>query len=144
MQGVFAKFQCSAVCCYQFLFYACLGKIFREKLLHKLKAHSRRNHRYFRVFLQKYRNTGGMVGLHMLDNQIIRCFSFQYCFQILQPFFAERAVNRIHNRCFFIHNYIGIVRHAVRHPVLSFKQIHLMVIHSYIFYTCTDFHRFSS
>lgn len=50
VQGVFTKFQCSAVCCYQFLFYACPGKIFREKLLHKFKTHSRGNYRYLRVF----------------------------------------------------------------------------------------------
>ena len=81
-----------------------------------------------------------MIRLHMLNHKIIRCFSGKYLFYIVQPFFGKKSIHRIHNGDFLIQDHIGIVRHSIRNLILSLEQIHLMVVYTHIFYTCTDLH----
>ena len=50
------------------------------------------------------------------------------------------AIHCVHNGDFVIQDHIGIVRHSVRNLILSLEQIHLMVVYTHIFYTCTDLH----
>ena len=64
----------------------------------------------------------------MLDHQIIRLSSCQGFLHIVQPFMGEFSIHRIHNGNFFIFYHIGIVGHSVGDPILSLKQIHLVVV----------------
>ena len=62
-----------------------------------------------------------MVGLHMLDDQIIRLAGTYNIFDIIKPFMGKPGVYRIHYRDFFIHDDIRIICHPVFHHILSFK-----------------------
>ena len=76
----------------------------------------------------------------MLHDQVIRSPSVQDLLDIVQPFMSKVGIYGVHNRNFIIQDYIGIVRHSVWNLILSLKQIYLMIVYTYIFYTCTDFH----
>ena len=66
----------------------------------------------------------------MLYDQVIR-FSAIQCFRnICQPFIRKVCIYGIHNCRFFIENYVRIVCHAVRHSVLTFKKVYLMIVDS--------------
>ena len=86
----------------------------------------------FREDLHKVGDVGGMVRLHMLNNQIIRLSALEHILDVVQPFMGEILVHRIHDRDLFVQNHVGIVGHAIGNPVLTLKQVHLMIIDTHI------------
>ena len=74
-----------------------------------------------------------MVRFHMLHDQVIRSPSVQDLLDIVQPFMSKVGIYGVHNRNFIIQDYIGVVGHAIRNFVLSFKKVNLVVI-----YTCVS------
>ena len=64
----------------------------------------------------------------MLNDQIIRLTSIQRFVHIGKPLLCKMDIYGIHDRSLLIHDQIGIVGHTVRHLILSFKQVYLMVI----------------
>ena len=104
-----------------------------EELRHHLDGLGRGNHLHVGVFFQCLGNVSGMVGLHVLHDEVIRCASFEGFFQVCPPVIALAEVNGIHDGHFLIRNQIRIIRNAVRHNVLAFKQIDGGIVHSDVF-----------
>ena len=53
---------------------------------------------------------------------------------------GEVLVHSIHNGDLLIQDHIGIVGHAAGHPVLPLKQVHLMIVNTYIANIVCDEH----
>ena len=53
---------------------------------------------------------------------------------------GKMRVHRIHNSYFLIDYYIGIISHSVGYNILSFKQIHIMIVYAHIQNVLCDFH----
>ena len=103
----------------------CTGKVF-----HHGECLGGRYYFGFRIGGHKSCDTGGMVRLHVLHNQVIRLPAFQCRFQVALPFLHKMTVSRIHHRDLFIQDHIGIVCHAFRHDIHAFKKIDFMIVHT--------------
>ena len=66
----------------------------------------------------------------MLNDQIVGLSCTEGILNVVQPFVRKRRIYRIHNGNFIVNNRVGIIRHTIRHNVLSFKQIHLVIVHA--------------
>ena len=95
--------------------------------------------------LHEVADIGGVVRLHMLHHQIVRLPALEHILDIVQPLVGEVFVHRIHDGDLFVQDHIGIVAHAIGHPVLPLEQVHLMVVDAYITDIVGNSHsRFSS
>jgi len=126
-QNVFSKRKGLAILYFQFL----SGEIhLGEKVFHHGKGFCVCNNGCFRICFYEVFNIRRVIRLHMLHDQVIR-FSAIQCFRnICQPFIRKVCIYGIHNCRFFIENYVRIVCHAVRHSVLTFKKVYLMIVDS--------------
>ena len=120
--------------------HAALRIIRPEKGFHHRKSFRRRDNSGFRICFQKYRDIRRVIGFHVLHNEIIRLAAAQSLAEIIQPLMRKIAIDRIHDRDFLIQNDIRIVRHAIRHAILPFKQVYPMVIHANILYVFRKIH----
>ena len=109
-----------------------VGIIRAEESLHHRKSLGGRNNGSIGINFQELCHVGGMIRLHMLDNQIIRGSAFQSLGNIIQPRLGKELIYSVHNSDLIIQNSIGIVAHAIGNNILSFEQIDLMVIHAKI------------
>ena len=69
-----------------------------------------------------------MVGLHVVDDQIVRLAAIQRRFQIGQEFFGLALVHRVHHGDLLIQDDIGIVGNTVGHGILPLKQVQILVV----------------
>ena len=82
-----------------------------------------------------------MVGLHVLDDQIIGSTSRERICDIAEPYVSESCVDTVHDRDLLVDDRIRIISHAVRDGVLSFKEIDLTIIHTYVSDVICNVHR---
>ena len=99
------------------------------EVLHHRKGLGCRNHLGFRIGFHEGCDTGGMIRLHVLDDQIVRLPAFQRRCQVAQPLLHKVPVSRIHHGHLFVQDHIGIISHTFRHDVHSLKQVDLMIIY---------------
>ena len=126
-QNVFSKRKGLAVLYFQFL----SGEIhLGEKVFHHSKGFCICNNGCFRICFYEVFNICRVIRLHVLYDQVIRLSAIQCFRNIFQPFIRKVCIYGIHNCSFFIENYVRIVCHAVRHFVLTFKQVYLMIVDS--------------
>ena len=103
-----------------------------EEIHHHVKGFCGGDDDRFRVELHEIGDVGGMVRLHMLHHQIIRLPAPQNGLNVIQPLVGKVLVHGVHDGDLVVQDHIGIVSHAVGHPVLPLKQVHLVVVHAYI------------
>ena len=73
-----------------------------------------------------------MVGLHVLNHQIVGLTACQGLFHIAQPLSGLGCVDGVHNGDLLVQDHIRVIGHAVGHNILTLKQVYLMVIGAYI------------
>ena len=71
-----------------------------------------------------------MIRFQVGDHQIIYLASCQSIHEILFPCLGTSGIHCIHKRDLLIQNQIGIVGNALRHNILTFKQIDGGIIHT--------------
>ena len=135
---MFAQCQAVSVGNYQFLIFCQIHS--SEEISHHGESLGVSNNCCLRICFHEILNIGCMVRFHMLYYQIIRFGTIQNFGDISQPFFCKINIYSIHDCDLFVHDHIRVVRHTVWHYILSFKQIHLMVINAYIINIISDFH----
>ena len=69
-----------------------------------------------------------MVGLHVLDHQVIRLTARQGFVDVFEPLGSLLLVDGVHDGHLLVQNHIGVVAHAVGHDVLSLKEVYLVVV----------------
>ena len=134
---MFAKCQAFTISNYQFSVTEIHTS---EKVLHHGKSLSIGYNSYLRIGFDKILDIGCMIRFHMLYDQIIRLRTIQHICHIAKPLFCKMRIYSIHNCNLFVHDNIRVVRHTVRNIILSFKQIYLMIIDTYIINIISDFH----
>ena len=112
---------------------AAVGVVGAEEILHHGKSLGRRNHHSLGIELQELVDVCGMVGLHVLDHQIVGLAADQDLLDIVQPLVGEILVHGVHDRDLLVQDHIGIVCHAIGDYILAFEQVNLMVVDAYIF-----------
>ena len=102
----------------------------REELREHLKRDGARHQGKFRVFLQQRGGAGGMVRLHVMDDQVVRLAALQGLLQVLHPGVRRAGVGGVQDGDPVIQDDIGIIGHSLGHEVLAFKQIEVVVIYA--------------
>ena len=82
-----------------------------------------------------------MIGLHVLHDQIIRLSAVQDFLQITEPLIGKFHVHSVHDSDLLVHDDIGIVCHAERDNILTFKQVDLMIIDADILDRICNLHK---
>ena len=73
------------------------------------------------------RNVSAVVGLHVVDYQIVRLTAAQSSSQILQILPGHRGISSVHDGCLLVQDHIGIVSHAIRNGEHILKQVQTAV-----------------
>ena len=97
------------------------------------------NHRAGEL-VHKAGKVGRVVGLHVVDDQVVRLTALQRLAHVGKPLVAEMLVDGIEHGNLLIHNDVGIVAYAVRYGVQALEQIDIMVIHAHIADIVGDVH----
>ena len=71
---------------------------------------------------QKLRKRCGMVGFHMLNNNIVKAAAAQNMLNIFHKLFADGFVHRVEQNGLIVKQKIGIVTHTVRNGINTFKH----------------------
>ena len=128
-QLMISKRKCAAV----FYFDPAISEIQLKEILDHVECFHIGNNRSVWINFEEVCNVCGMVRFHMLYDQIIWCTSIENLLDIVQPFMSKVGIYGIHNCNLVIQDYVGVVGHAIRNFVLSFKKVNLVVI-----YTCVS------
>ena len=139
-QCMLSKCQCIAF----FNYHLSVSKICAEELLHHHKCFLRGNNLGIFECLHKVSNIRGVVRLHMLNNQVIRTAGTENRLNVVQPLMCKAGIYRIHNCNLIIHDHIRIVCHTILYYILSLKQVHIMIVHTYILNVFRNLHFISS
>ena len=86
------------------------------------------------VALQECTHRTAMVGLHVLHDEVGRLRTVECGFQLRHPLVGLASVHRIHHGDAVRHEDITIVAHALRHMVLTLKQVQIGIVHTDVFY----------
>ena len=111
-----------------------------KKILYHRKRFLIRNYARFGVCRSEVCNVCRMVGLHVLDYEIIGSASVKRILEIVKPFVGKMSVYGVKNRDLLVDYNVRIIRHSVRNNVLPLEQIDVMVVHAYINNILCDVH----
>ena len=120
---------------------AAVGKVGAEEVQHHGEGLGRADENSLGIDLHKLADVGAVVGLHMLDHQVVRRAAAQCGVKIVQPGCGEVAVYGVHDRDLLVENDVGVVGHAERHVVLTLEQVDLMVVDADIANVFGNVHR---
>ena len=125
-EGVAAQFEGAAVLSY----LAILHQVGAEEVVHHGESLGGGHHGSLGIGLEKAVDVGGMVRLHVLDDEIVRLPTGQGVLQIVQPLVGEMLVHGVHDGHLLVQDQIGVVAHAVGDLVLALEQVHLVIVYA--------------
>ena len=79
----------------------------------------------------------------MLNHKIVRLSSTERLGNIVQPLVRERGVHRVHHRHLLVANEIRVVRHALRHNVVTLEKVDVVIVNAYVKYIVCNSHKTS-
>ena len=104
------------------------------ELLQHLMRGAGSHHLRVGVLLQECTHGAAMVGLHVLHDEVGRLRTVECGFQLRHPLVGLASVHRIHHGDAIRHEDITIVAHALRHMVLTLKQVQIGIVHTDVSY----------
>ena len=116
------------------------AEIRAEKVLHHRKRFFIGHNGSVRISLQEIDYICRVIGLHVLNNKIIRAAGTERGSHVVKPLVRKVRVHGVHNRDFIVENDIRVVGHSVRNLVLSLKKVNIVVIHAHINYIISYSH----
>ena len=109
-----------------------LHEIGPEEVVHHGEGLGGRHHGGLGVGLQEAVDIGGMVRLHVLDDEVVGLAASERVLQIVQPLMGEMLVHGVHDGHLLVQNNVGVVTHAVGDLVLALEQVHLVIVHAHV------------
>ena len=103
-------------------------EIVAEIALHHREGLCARDDRRLRIRRGELRHVGGVVRLHVLDDQVVDGRVADLRPDVPQPLVAEARVDGVKDDGLPVLDEIGVVGHSVRHDVLAFEQVDVMVV----------------
>ena len=124
--------------------------VIAEELLHHGEGLGGGHHDGVGIDLQEVGNVGGVIRLHVLNDQIVGLPAGKGVLDVVQPLVGEVPVNGVHNGNLLVQNDVGVVGHAVGHHILALKQVNLVVVDAHIadivgnLHTCSPLCKYES
>lgn len=110
--------------------HAAVGEIGAEVGGHDLKSHGGGDDLGLGIFLCEGRDAGGVVGLHVMDNEVVGGAPVERHLEVSKPLVHEVRVHGVHNgNLLLAENNVGVVGHAVfADVVLALEQVDVVVV----------------
>ena len=99
-----------------------------EELREHLQGGGRGHKRHGRIFFQHPGHQRGVVGLHVVDDEVVGLALAERLGQVGLPGFALAAVGRVEDGDFLVEDDIGIIGHPFGHYVLAFEEVDVEVV----------------
>ena len=109
------------------------GRILAIELLHEGECLGISNDHCVRISAQETRDISGVIGLHMLYDEVIRLPVAKDSCKISKPLLAEVLVYGVHDSDLLVEDHIRVVSHSSGNNVLSLEQVYLVIIYANIF-----------
>ena len=94
------------------------------------------------IALHKGGDTGGMIGLHVMDNQVVGRTAIERGLEVAEPLVDKASVDRIGDSNFIAQDNIAVVCHAVLgHVVLALEQIDVVIVDANVADILGDLHQ---
>ena len=76
----------------------------------------------FGIAAHQIAHGGGMVGLHVVDHEVVQLAAAQHVFQVLEELAADGAIHGVHHQRLFIVDEVAVVGHAGGDGIDVLKQ----------------------
>ena len=108
---------------------------------HAESAHARHDLR-LGIALHKGGNTGGVIGLHVMDNQIVGRTAIEHGLEVAEPLVDKASVDRIGDSDFIAQDNVAVVCHTVLgHVVLALEQVNVVIVDANVADILGDLHQ---
>ena len=98
-------------------------QIEREEVLHHRARLGVADDSHLRVAQDKFTDGRGMVGFHVLYDEVIQLPAREHMVDVFKEQAADRLIHSVDQDGLLVQQQIGVVAHAVRERVGVFKQI---------------------
>ena len=93
------------------------------------------------VEIHEGRDICGVVGLHVLDDEIVRSLVAEDLVDVVKPLVCEMLVHGVEDRALRVENRIRVVGHPVGDGVLALEKVNLVVVNAYVADVVCNLHR---
>ena len=94
------------------------------------------------IALHKGGDASGVVGLHVVDDQVIGRATVEHGLDVAEPLVNKTAVNRIGDGDLFAQDNVAVVCHTVLgHVVLALEQVNVMIVDANVADILGDLHQ---
>ena len=94
------------------------------------------------IALHKGGDAGGVIGLHVMDDQVVGRTAIEHGLEVAEPLVNKTAVDRIGDSDFIAQDNIAVVCHAVLgHVVLALKQVNVVIVDANVADILGDLHQ---
>ena len=108
---------------------------------HAESAHACHNLR-LGIALHKGGNTGGVIGLHVMDNQIVGRTAIEHGLEVAEPLVDKASVDRIGDSDFIAQDNVAVICHTVLgHVVLALEQVNVVIVDANVADILGDLHQ---
>ncbi len=111
-----------------------VGKIVAKEILHHAERGRGRDDDGRRIGGEELRHAGGVVRLHVLDDEVVGGLPAEDAGDVGGPGIVEAAVHGVHHgRLLAAQDDVAVVGHAARDDVLPLEKIDVVVVHAHVF-----------
>ena len=94
------------------------------------------------IALHKGSDTGGVIGLHVMDDQVVGRTAIEHGLEVAEPLVDKASVDRIGDSDFIAQDNIAVVCHAVLgHVVLALEQVNVVIVDTDVADILGDLHQ---
>ena len=94
------------------------------------------------IALHKGGNAGGVIGLHMMDDQVVGRTAIELGLEVAAPLVDKASVDRIGDSDLFAQDNVAVVCHTVLgHVVLALEQVDVVVVDADVADILGDLHQ---
>ena len=95
-----------------------------------------------RIALHKGSDASGVIGLHVMDNQVVGRTPIERGLEVAEPLVNKTSVNRIGDSDLFAQDNVAVVCHTVLgHIVLALEQVNVVIVDANVADILGDLHQ---
>ena len=94
------------------------------------------------IALHKGSDTGGVIGLHVMDDQVVGRTAIEHGLEVAEPLVDKASVDRIGDSDFIAQDNVAVVCHTVLgHVVLALEQVNVVIVDTDVADILGDLHQ---
>ena len=94
------------------------------------------------IALHKGGDAGGVIGLHVMDDQVVGRAAVEYSLEVAEPLVDKTAIDRIGDSDLLAQDNVAVVCHTVLgHVVLALEQVDVVIVDANVADILGDLHQ---